>query len=73
MDLDHEAKARNLVAAFLDVLDESARQAITPAHVKDLEQLLSEALAEAVGDALQRMEETLRQLRAANEKSEIGL
>ena len=73
MSIDHQALAQQVVKAFADNIDPPLRMQIGKAGLEDLEQLVREALAEAVSDAVERMEHVVRELRSEAPKPDIGL
>ena len=73
MAIFHEAHAKRLVQAFIGNLDPPVQQMITPAQREDLQLMIREALAEAVNDALERLEDPIRELRAESGRTDIGL
>ena len=73
MTIDHQDLAQQVVKAFSDNIDPPLRMQIGKAGLEDLELLVREALAEAVSDAVERMEYVIRELRREAAKPEIGL
>ena len=73
MAIFQEAQAQRLVDAFLQTLDPPVRELITQAQREDLQLMIREALAGAVNDTLERLEDLVRELRAESGKTDIGL
>ena len=73
MSIDHQALAQQVVKAFADNIDPPLRTQIGKAGLEDFELMIQEALAEAVSDAVERMETVVRELRSEAVKPEIGL
>ena len=69
----HQDLADQVVHAFQAKLDPATREAISKAQFEDLGLMVREALAQAVGTAVERMEQVIRELRATSGKPEIEL
>ncbi len=73
MNNPQQMRAERLVSAFRSALGAEAIERIEPARFDDLTLAVSAAMAEAVSEALDRMDALLRELRAATGKPEIEL
>jgi len=73
MATDHEVLAQEVVTAFMETLDPKARDLISKAQREELELLVREAVAEAVSDTLERVEDLVKQLRSETSRPQLEL
>lgn len=73
MNSTQQQLVEEVVEAFRASLSPEALAHIEPARFDDLAFVVSEALAEAVGSVVERMEDLLRELRKEAEKPELEL
>ncbi|MFZ1575476.1 MAG: hypothetical protein WAT36_09655 [Chromatiaceae bacterium] len=73
MTIDPQLLAREVVNGFVALLPPEVGDQIDKAHREDLELLVREAVREAVNGSLERLEEVVRELRAATGRTQLEL
>ncbi len=69
----HQERAQQVIASFVELLDEPAREAISKTQYKELEILIREAIADELHNVAEQVEDLARRLRAEVELPNIGL
>ena len=69
----HQALADRVLDAFKDILSEAVREQITESQYTELSLMIQEALSEELENAINRVEEVVKNLRTEVEKPELGL
>ena len=65
--------AEKVVTGFREILSEAARESISDAHYEDLSLMIQDAIAEALGEAADRVAEVAQTLRSEAGRPELGL
>lgn len=73
MTIDPQLLAREVVNGFVALLPPEVGDQIDKAHREDLELLVREVVREAVNGSLERLEEVVRELRAATGRTQLEL